>query len=147
MPMDSACIDHGCKGFGLGYATAWLVKDGRKCTTTKHRKLYYEATGEWPEVVRHKCDNPRCINIAHLEGGTAVDNMRDCKERGRLGDARSFGERNGRAVLTNEDVGRIRSMYVKNCRYRGAPALARMFNCGATQINRIVRGVQRAQAS
>lgn len=43
--MDSACIDHGCKGFGLGYATAWLVQDGHRFTTTKHRKLYYEATG------------------------------------------------------------------------------------------------------
>lgn len=35
-------------------------------------------------VVRHKCDNPRCINIKHLELGTMKQNTQDCIARGRF---------------------------------------------------------------
>lgn len=35
------------------------------------------------EIVRHKCDNPRCINPLHLEKGTPADNMEDKRIRGR----------------------------------------------------------------
>jgi hypothetical protein len=140
--MLDACIDHGCKGYGLGYATAWIkLPCGKKYSSTRHRKVFYEATGELPEVVRHKCDNPRCINIEHLEGGTHVDNMRDCKERGRQGDTRTFGAANGRTVLTPENVRAIRASYRKNSREHGLPALARQFGVGASQIHRVIKGV------
>jgi len=133
------CIDHGCKGYGLGYATAWVKRDGKKCPTTKHRRVYFEATGEWPEVVRHKCDNPRCINIDHLEGGTYVDNMRDMKERGRQNVVPNYGPANGRTVLTFEQVQEIRAQYSRG----NGMALARKYGIGRSQIGRIVNGKQR----
>lgn len=34
-------------------------------------------------VVRHNCDNRRCVNSAHLRPGTIADNNRDMWERGR----------------------------------------------------------------
>lgn len=50
-----------------------------------HRTAYRVWVGRIPEglLVRHKCDNPPCINPSHLETGTFRDNARDREERGR----------------------------------------------------------------
>ena len=42
-----------------------------------HRWIYWKATGERPEVVRHICNNKACINPEHLKGGTQADNIND----------------------------------------------------------------------
>lgn len=147
MVMNTPCIDHGCKGMGLGYATGWVVINGVRKSTTKHRKVYYEATGEWPEVVRHKCDNPRCINPLHLEGGTHLDNNNDKVARGRAKTLRATGEFSARHKLTDADVEQIRALYVKGSREYGLPALSRMFNIGTSQLHRILTKGHRAGGS
>lgn len=141
------CIDHGRKGYGLGYATAWVNKDGQHLSTTLHRKVFYEATGEWPEVVRHRCDNPRCINPQHLEAGTQLDNVHDCISRGRLGDCRNFGTSNGRTVLTEEQVVEIRTVYIKGSKQFGLPALSRRYGISVSQVKRVVDGVHHAKVN
>jgi len=57
-------------------------------------------------VVRHKCDNPPCINPEHLETGTHQDNMDDKMERGRY--TCNSGETHQNAKLTQQDVADIR---------------------------------------
>jgi HNH endonuclease len=67
-----------------------------------HRVLYAEKFGEIKEgtIIRHTCDNPRCINLDHLVEGTHTDNMRDRMDRGRT----ARGERNRGAILTEQQV-------------------------------------------
>lgn len=51
-----------------------------------HRVAYELATGTslLPSVVvRHRCDNRRCCNPAHLEAGSQADNVADMVARGR----------------------------------------------------------------
>ena len=57
----------------------------RMKTQGAHRWAYEAWVGPIPEghVVRHKCDNPPCINPDHLETGTHADNARDASERRR----------------------------------------------------------------
>jgi len=89
-----------------------------------HRFSYAHFVGEIPAdkpQVLHKCDNPSCANPQHLFVGTAADNVADMVAKGRQpkGATHGFskhpesipnGEKNGRALLTEQDVLKIREM-------------------------------------
>jgi hypothetical protein len=67
---------------GKGYG----VLSVRNRQTYAHRLSWELANGRAPlppEVVRHKCDVPACVNPAHLEIGTTADNSADRVIRGR----------------------------------------------------------------
>lgn len=77
-----------------------------------HRVAYEVWVGPIPKghVVRHTCDNPPCINPAHLVSGTNAENSRDMVDRGRS----LVGERHHKARLTEDDVRKIRAMQGTN---------------------------------
>lgn len=73
-----------------------------------HRVVWELAHGTIPagKVIRHRCDNPPCVNPEHLEIGTVADNNRDRDIRGRHRALR--GSKNGYAKLSEWQVIDIR---------------------------------------
>ena len=92
-----------------GYGQVWF--NGRREST--HVLAWYFSNGTIPGGlhVLHKCDNPPCCNPSHLFLGTRLDNMRDCKDKGRR--AITLGERNGNAKLTEVAVLEIKVLLSK----------------------------------
>ena len=84
--------------------------------------------------VLHRCDNPPCVNPAHLFLGTAGDNARDAAYKGRLRILKGGAHPNAR--LTWEEVERIRTLYAQGTTQA---TLARMFHACAATVHRIVR--------
>jgi hypothetical protein len=88
--------------------------------------------------VLHHCDNPPCVNPAHLFLGTNLDNVRDRDKKGRNNQPR--GENSGRAKLTFLQVLEIRTRYKR----RGiggetALELAKIFHMSRNAIWNIIK--------
>jgi DNA-binding transcriptional regulator YiaG len=96
-----------------GYGT--LADQGGK-TIAAHRYSYEMHNGAIPDGlwVRHKCDNPNCVNPEHLTLGTPTDNVRDMWERGRAKPKGPKGERSSKSKLTPEQVRAVRADATKN---------------------------------
>jgi len=77
-------------------------------STSTHRVAYELWVGPIPDglIIRHRCDNPPCINPEHLEVGTHADNVKDMLERGRTN--WNLGDSNPASKLTDQDVRDIR---------------------------------------
>lgn len=68
------------------------------------------------QLVCHTCDNPSCVNPAHLFLGTAKDNTADMFSKGRNFThviAPMLGETNPAALLTRKKIEEIRNQYAK----------------------------------
>lgn len=103
MPTVNGCIEfYGCKNDD-GYGR--INKNGKLVFI--HRQIYEEMIGKIPEkmCVCHKCDNPSCINHAHLFLGTHKDNMSDRASKGRYN---NIGQNAPSSKLKDNDVFEIR---------------------------------------
>lgn len=93
-----------------------------------HRIVYEILNGPINKglVIRHTCDNKKCINPDHLIIGTTKDNVDD----------RNLRSGNGRSKLTKEQVITIRELKNKFSRVE----IARMFNVDSRTISSIILG-------
>jgi hypothetical protein len=83
----------------IGYG---MIRDGKGMRTT-HRVSYEEHTQTViPKglVVMHSCDNPCCVNPAHLSVGTHKDNSEDMVRKGRHNITPSHGMRGKKQPTT-----------------------------------------------
>jgi hypothetical protein len=67
----------------FGYGNYWSYFDRRY--KGAHRYAWERMFGPVPaeKCVLHSCDNPPCVNPAHLFLGTDLDNVQDCIQKGR----------------------------------------------------------------
>lgn len=136
------CVDHGQVGGVDGYGSSHvLLEDGRDVKRGMHRVRFYMYHGYWPEVVMHTCDNPRCVNINHLDAGTWGKNNTDRSRKGRS--ARAYP---GARRLTHDQVRDIRARFTSaregsaRPNPSGAPALSREYGIDSKAIYQIARG-------
>jgi hypothetical protein len=121
---------------GDGYGR---IRWGRGGYVAVHRLIWIGAHGDVPEVdgkpglVLHRCDNPPCFRLDHLYVASHADNMRD---RGLAGHAAVYGEANGMAKLTEEDVRVIRLLYGQGY---VQSVIARDYELTQQQVSAIVR--------
>jgi hypothetical protein len=129
--MTQACIDHGQKGNHQGY--------GHSGSLRLHRKVFLQEHGYLPPVVMHTCDNPRCINPAHLKAGDWETNNRDRAAKGR-----SAKHRPGARQLPEEAIRDIRQRMAVRKRGKdpmnGPVALAREYGVDTQVIYQVYRG-------
>ncbi len=93
-----------------------------------HRVIYEIVHGpiEKGLVIRHTCDNPKCINPNHLIKGTNYENIVD----------RNIRSGNGRAKLTKTQVIAIRELANKFSRTE----IAKIFNVDSRTVSSIILG-------
>jgi hypothetical protein len=90
-------------------------------------------------MVRHDCDNPPCVNPAHLILGTQSDNMRDMHERGRRSSQKH--KRMGLAhhgSLINLEI--ANAMRVDLATGRTNAEVGKKYGVSMTHVSRIKRG-------
>lgn len=84
--------------------------------------------------VLHSCDNPPCVNPAHLRSGTHPENMKDMAARNR--NRQPKGEANGNAILNATTVVEIRQAYAAGT--VSQDALAKRYGVAQSVISGVV---------
>lgn len=120
----------GHHGYGAFKAGAGMVRATHYAMEWDGRKL---APGQ---QALHSCDNPPCVNPAHLFAGNPKVNAEDRLAKGRQHDM--AGEKHPSHRLTNQQVDALREEYA----YSGSASavLAARYGISRTHLYEIVRG-------
>lgn len=117
---------------GYGLLSEW---DGsRRSRALAHRVSWEIANGPISDGlhVLHRCDNPPCVNPAHLFLGTPADNSADMVQKGR----HQRGEEKPTAVLTEAQVREAHALYQSGM---PLPSIAAALGVGKSCLSKIRR--------
>ena len=124
----------GARNHATGYGS---VSVGRNRSNHASRVAYLAWVGplDGGLFACHRCDNPPCINPAHLFAGTPKQNSEDCAAK----DRSCHGERQGSHKLTEADVRAARADYATG--KFTLKELARVYGVSPSGIGLAIRGV------
>lgn len=133
MPYKSDCVEWTAYRNKGGYG----VRRYKGVVMLAHRVAWIEEFASIPDgmCVLHKCDNPGCINPAHLWLGTRTDNNLDKLQKGR--ESHLKGASNPRAKLTDIQVSELRSLYASG---EKIIPLGQRFGVSKSQVWNVVSG-------
>lgn len=119
----------------FGYGKFW---DGERLEMA-HRHSYRVSKGEPGALnVCHDCDNPACVNPAHLFLGTDKDNMQDSLRKGR-----HFAPRGAANSAVPTEVARaIRATAGRRAGHGEIKALALQYGLSECGVHRIRTGLR-----
>ena len=128
---------NGCwewKGTRNQYGYGIFLMPGEKVVRA-HRYSYEFYVGEIPAdmVIMHTCDNPPCVNPAHLRIGTKAENNADTAKKRR----HNYGLDHWNGRLSDADVAAIRASNEPK------PVLAKRYGVNYSHIWRIKTGHHR----
>lgn len=109
---DTECWPWKAAHNGLGYGMIWDQQRGRKVLATRVSYELYKGPIPKNGLILHSCDNPACVNPAHLRVGSHKDNMRDMDIRGRRVIGALKGAEHPRAALSEAEVISLLKDYV-----------------------------------
>ena len=137
-PATNGCVEWVGRRDRQGYGYMALVRDGIELKVKAHRAAFEQAHGPLDacQCVLHRCDNPSCINPAHLFAGSRADNHRDMCGKGR----NATGVRHGKAKLSVDQVAAIRQSVAP------IKVVAQTFGISEATVSRVKRGVVYAHA-
>jgi hypothetical protein len=104
----------------LAHRLAWEIHNGQIPKGSGHHGI----------CVLHTCDNPSCVNPAHLFLGTNHDNVKDMVSKNR----HTAGEKSGTAKLIQTQVTQIKKLLKTNIVQR---RIAERFNTSPQNISAI----------
>lgn len=124
-----------------GYGQKGLRINNKKVTRRAHRLVFeclYGPLGD--KHVCHRCDNPKCINPAHLFLGTKSENMSDMllKKRGKKIHQCARGEKIAKAKLKSIQIPQI--LELKKLGF-SIVDIAANFGVRASCISAVINGV------
>lgn len=118
--------------WGYGYFKIGKLQ-GKVRSMSAHRASFILFNGLIPKglCICHKCDNPACVNPAHLFAGTNKENTADMVAKGRC----QCGENRANSKLTELQVREMRELHKAGF---GSERLGRLFDVNKNTAKAIV---------